>query len=76
MEERFETTDIALAAYLITKGVQVLATHRQSGRTAFCFPQSAREKAEGYFQDALVPARIYFNAVRDLRTLIHIGSEK
>jgi hypothetical protein len=43
---------------------------RDGPRRVFGFPETAREEAQGFYANATVPARVFANALRDLKTLI------
>ncbi len=70
----FETTDLAISAYLLSRGYQLLSTSRHNGRVTFHFPDSARQVTEDYFKGAMTAARSFYHALRDLRALIHTAS--
>ena len=67
----FETTDLGLAAFLVACGQALRDVGGTSGgRRVFRFATDAREGAPGFYTGALVPARTYANALRDLKALI------
>jgi hypothetical protein len=65
----FETSDLSLAAFLVSRGHALLRVEGQ-GRKTFSFPVEAREQAEKFYQGATVPARAFANALKDLKALI------
>lgn len=73
-ENAFATTDLAVSAYLLSRGHKLLSTSRHNGRMTFHFPESVREEAEDYFQGAVTPARSFYHALRDLRALIYTAA--
>mgnify|MGYP003578169235 CR=1 FL=1 len=68
--EHHSTTDLSCAAFLMARGHPLLRTERQpSGRCVFTFPTTAREDAQAFYAGAVVPARAFANALRDLKAL-------
>lgn len=39
-KQRFETTDLAFAAFLMLKGIELVETEREKGKTKFIFDDS------------------------------------
>lgn len=73
MNEKYETKNLNLAAYLYAKGVTLADSRRIDGVVYFNF--SPKEEAEGliedYFADnAVVNPRELFSRLNDLRDLI------
>jgi hypothetical protein len=67
----YQTTDLGLAAFLVTLRHPLTGLGGTGGgRRTFHFPAEARRDAAAYYQKALVPARDYFTAVRDLKALV------
>ncbi len=67
----FETTDLGQAALVMVRGFALLSIEPAEGRRMrFVFPTEAAEAAAAYYRGAAVPARAYFNAVRDLKALL------
>ncbi len=68
----FETADLGVASFLVAQGVPLLKVKPGDGRRRFfCFPPEAQAAASQYFQGALIPARAFFNAVRDLKAMLY-----
>lgn len=71
MTTELQTTDLALAAFLLAKGLPLLRIESAGGsRKMFCFSPEAREVAGHFYQDAPAPARSLANAIRDLKARI------
>src|SRR6266705_3049451 len=66
----FITTDLDLAAYLKTRGQNLIGTQSQGRFVAFIFEPSARVDAEMYLTGASAPAQSVLANYRELRTLI------
>jgi len=69
--ENFTTSDLSLAAFLMTLDFPLLKTEGNGRRVAFHFPSTAIEAAPGYLQGEKVSARTFSAALRDLKSLIH-----
>jgi len=69
--EHFKTSDLSLAAFLMTLDFPLLKTEGNGRRVAFHFPSTAAEAAPGYLQGNKVSARAFSAALRDLKSLIH-----
>ena len=69
--ENFTTSDLSLAAFLMTLDFPLLKTEGNGRRVAFHFPSTAAEAAPGYLQGEKVSARTFSAAMRDLKSLIH-----
>jgi len=67
----FQTRDFPLAAFLMTLGFPLLGTESRGNSLLFCFPPTAADAAPRYLQGEKVPARAFYAAVRDLKSLIH-----
>ncbi len=68
--ERFGTTDLSVAAFLLSTGVPLQGIEPLNGqRKVFLFPAEGRDAAEAYYQNATVPARAFASALRDLKAL-------
>lgn len=65
----FETSDVALAGYLVTRGVNYLRTVRVGMRTSFVFPAAQAEplRTSWYGASGQVSALSYANVLRDLK---------
>lgn len=67
----FQTSDLGLAAFLVSRGHALLGVERDHGaRCTFRFPLEAREDGQAFYRNASVPARAFANALRDLKALI------
>ncbi len=69
--KNFTTSDLSLAAFLMTLDFPLLKTEGNGRRVAFHFPSTAVEAAPGYLQGEKVSARAFSAALRDLKSLIH-----
>ena len=69
--QNFTTSDLSLAAFLMTLDFPLLKTEGNGRRVAFHFPSTAAEAAPGYLQGEKVSARAFSAALRDLKSLIH-----
>ena len=67
----FKTSDLSLAAFLMTLDFPLLKTEGNGRRVVFYFPSTAAEAATGYLQGEKVSARAFSAAMRDLKSLIH-----
>jgi hypothetical protein len=69
--EDFQTTDLGLAAFLLSRGHALLRVDTVgAGRRVFSFPAEVRNETQAFYQNAAVPARTFANALRDLKALI------
>ena len=68
--KNFRTSDLSLAAFLMTLDFPLLKTEGNGRRVAFHFPSTADEAAPGYLQGEKVSARAFSAAMRDLKSLI------
>ncbi len=68
MEREYVTTDLYIAAYLVTTGLPLLRIDGPERRKWFVFPSEAEEEARAYFNGVSVPARAFTSAVQDLKT--------
>ena len=69
--ENFTTSDLSLAAFLMTLDFPLLKTEGNGKRIVFYFPSTAAEAAPGYLRGEKISARAFSAAVRDLKSLIH-----
>jgi hypothetical protein len=69
MTDEFRTTDLGRAAFLVVKGHQLRAVVGR-GRRSFVFAYSAAEDAASYYLGAVIPARAFASAIRDLKALL------
>ncbi len=74
--KNFKTSDLSLAAFLMTLDFPLLKTEGNGRRVAFHFPSTAAEAAPGYLQGEKVSARAFSAALRDLKSLIHSQRNK
>lgn len=70
--DEFRTSDLGCAAFLLAKGVPVLGLVPtvDGKRKLFRFEAKERGVAAGYYQNGLVEARTFFNAIRDVRSML------
>jgi len=66
----YTTSDLNLSGFLLTTGQPLLGVSRDGRRCVFAFPAQAQEVAPSYYAGAMVPARAFANALRDLKALI------
>ena len=73
-EGMYETIDLALAAFLKTKGYKVAGVHKKRNRRKatifFEKDDNIEEDINGYFNGAEIPARDFFDNVRGLKSQI------
>jgi len=74
--QNFTTSDLSLAAFLMTLDFPLMKTEGNGRRVAFHFPSTAAEAAPGYLQGEKVSARAFSAALRDLKSLIHSQRNK
>lgn len=68
----FQTTDMALGAFLLARGHELRAVRSITERQRmFVFGIDAEGDAESYYRNAPIPARAYAAALRDIKTLLH-----
>ena len=68
---QFCTSDLQLAAYLVTVGHPLLSVRGPRGRREFVFDAAAEADRFAYFGDSRpVSARKLFNAYRDLKNVL------
>jgi len=71
MATGYQTSDLNLAAFLMSCGYKLLKVNRQArGRCTYAFSAEAHGDAQTFYQNATVQARIFANALRDLKALI------
>jgi hypothetical protein len=73
----FKTSDLYFAAYLQVAGVLMIRTEREpKGKVTFVFDTSIanlEELRNGWFsQTAKVPALNYANAIKSLKSIVHM----
>jgi hypothetical protein len=71
----YTTRDLGIGAFLLAKGYSLLGITPDHGthRRVFHFTPEAAAVAESFFTGAQVDARLYFNSIRNLKTLLHRG---
>jgi len=69
--QNFKTSDLSVAAFLMTLDFPLLKTEGNGRRVVFYFPSTAAEAAPGYLRGEKVSARAFSASVRDLKSLIH-----
>ncbi len=71
IDSEFQTSDLGLAAFLLARDFVLLGiSDTGNRRRVFRFPAAAHAVAQGYYQNVQVPARTFFNAVRDLKAQV------
>jgi hypothetical protein len=67
--DEYQTADLAVSAFLVTKGYPLLGVHYNGAKAFFRFPASAEATARLFFQPGrnLVDARLFHYNVRELR---------
>lgn len=72
----YSTSDLYYAAYLQVAGVQMIRTSRNMGKVTFIFDTSVCNMAElknGWVsQTGRVPAQLYANAIKMLKSVVHM----
>ena len=68
----YETRNIGVSALLLCRGHRLTELRRdpEDRRFIFCFPDPARADADGYYGGAMVEARSFSNALRDIKQLM------
>jgi hypothetical protein len=68
----YTTSDLGVGAFLLSRGfvLQAIAPDHSSHRRVFHFPPDAEAIAESFFTGAQVDARLFYNALRNLKTLL------
>jgi hypothetical protein len=68
----YTTRDLGVGAFLLSRGfvLQAIAPDHSSPRRVFHFPPDADAVAESFFTGAQVDARLFYNALRNLKTLL------
>ncbi len=73
----FQTSDLGIAAFLLAQGVPLLGVlPGREWKSVFRFPASAQETAGAYWRGAVVPARVFFNAIHDLKSNFSLRREE
>ena len=76
VQNNYQTKDLAEASFLLTKKVKFLHIERE-GRTCWFFFQDRglceRLTSEFWFENATVPAKIFYDAVQTLKNRIFAG---
>ncbi len=71
MDSEFRTVDLGMAAFLVSQGFPLLGMVNNGTRQRiFRFSAAATAAAQGYYQNVPVPARTFFNNVRDLKAMV------
>lgn len=70
----FETSDLHLAAFLLSRGFNLKDMRHLNGRTSFLFTESeeVRGAVLNYANDGEVKVRSFCNALRDLKALTRL----
>ena len=72
----FSTSDLYYAAYLQVAGVPMVRTTRNGGKVSFIFDPTICNLAElknGWVsQTGRVPAQLYANAIKNLKSICHM----
>ena len=77
--DQYKTKDIGLAAYLVTKGQALQGYKKENGVTYFIFNGSEKGKKfenEYRFGNSEIPARRFYDAVKQLKVLIYQNNEQ
>ncbi len=64
---QYETKDLSLAAFLVQVGHRLERIEPAGRLKVFHFSGDVQPDVTGYFNGAVVPAREYANAIRDLK---------
>jgi len=71
MESMFRTSDLGEAAFLLTRGFGLKGTEQVGPtRIVFIFDAAAKPAALGFWNSEPVPARQFFDAIRDVKTML------
>ena len=75
--DEFSTSDLYLAAYLQTAGVELVRNEREGSRVYFIFDTSVSNIEElklGWVSNsAKIPAQPFANAIKSLKSVCHMG---
>jgi hypothetical protein len=66
----FKTSDLGIAAFLITIGFPLQSSERRGKFVEFIFPSTAADVAESFYAGATAPASTFLDSYRKLRTII------
>ena len=67
-DSTYSTTDLALAAFLMSQGHGLLKVEGL-GKKTFHFPPEAGGDVQGYYMGEELPARDFAHAMRDLKAM-------
>lgn len=71
--KEYTTTELIVAAFLVSRGWNVSRVESEGPIGEFVFPDGAREDAAEFFQDGLVSARKFANAIRELKARVRFA---
>jgi hypothetical protein len=68
----YRTSDLHLAAFLKAKGMRILDTKKNGGRSTFIFGDkgNSKELIQEFFNDGMVSITAFKNALQDLKTMV------
>ena len=69
--QEFQTSDLHLAAYLLTVGRPLRRMNGAGSRHTFTFANVAASDVTGFYSGAQVDARLLLSSLRDLKGLMH-----
>ena len=72
-QEPFVCSDLYVAAYCLTHGHKVTLVPVSPSKVKFVFAPQAEIDAAGFYRGESVPARLYANSLRDLKSLMNSG---
>jgi hypothetical protein len=70
-----QTSDLYFAAYLQAVGLRMVRTERENNRVIFIFDSQGEDDEalkRDYYADAEVPALSYGNAIKNLKSRVHV----
>lgn len=72
---RYFTTDFYLAAFLKAKGLKLIEAIKENGRSTFVFEDDMQRDnlIKDFYNNGLVEASLFKNALQDLKAIIHSG---
>lgn len=76
MEKTWVTRDLYIAAFCLTKGMELLTTERNGNQVAFIFQESTDREGiiSGYLNNSMaVPPRQYKESLQALKDIIFQG---
>jgi hypothetical protein len=67
----YRTSDLGTASFLMSHGCAIQQIEGIAGRSVFVFAPDAAALAESYDRGAVISARSFYAALKDLKRLVH-----